>query len=87
MIQSTREQQEELQKFYEMISPSLAQKVAVEIFSNIIRENPELKKVVKSKMDDLKTDHHASIKLTTSRIFKVRVKEIVVSLIASQLTT
>jgi hypothetical protein len=36
LIQSTREQQEELVKFYETISPSLKSKVAVEIFSSVI---------------------------------------------------
>lgn len=36
LIQSTREQQEELVKFYDTISPSLKSKVAVEIFSSVI---------------------------------------------------
>ena len=35
--QATQEQQEELRKFLEMISPSLKQKVAVQIFSGVIK--------------------------------------------------
>lgn len=76
-----------MKKFYDMISPSLKSKVAVEIFSEIIRTNPELKKVVRSKMDEIGGDPMASMKIQSSRIFKLRVKEIVVSLIASQLST
>jgi len=39
-------------------------------------------------MDDIKSsDQNATVKLNTSRIFKQKVKDLVISIIASQLTT
>jgi hypothetical protein len=83
LIQSTREQQEELKKFYEMISPSLKQKVAVEIFSSILKNNQHLKQVIQSKVQEMNKDESVFKKLTASKIFKKQVKSVIISLIAS----
>ena len=54
LIQATREQQEELNKFYTMISPSLKERVAVQIFTDILKKNKGLKEVVNKRMEEMK---------------------------------
>lgn len=45
LIQATQDQQTELSKFLDMISPSLKQKVAVSIFSTILKRNKRFNKI------------------------------------------
>jgi len=40
--QGTKDQQDELAKFLEMISPSLKQQVAIKIFSKVVLQNKRL---------------------------------------------
>ena len=88
LIQSTREQQEELVKFYETISPSLKSKVAIEIFSSVINRNENLTKVVTTKLNELSTaDGDVERKFTISKVFKKKVSDLIVSSIAEKLTT
>ena len=55
LIQATREQQEELTKFYTMISPSLKERVAVQIFTSIIKLNHRFKAVIRQRFEELQS--------------------------------
>lgn len=50
--QSTHDQQEEMERFLNMISPSLKKKIAEFIFSDMARQNPILHLLIKQKMDE-----------------------------------
>jgi hypothetical protein len=47
--QGTKSEQSQLKKFLEMISPSLAEKVSILIFSKVIQKNRRFKTVFLSK--------------------------------------
>ena len=88
MMQATREQQEDMRKFYELISPSLKQRVAVSIFTDILQQNAVLSNVVKFHIHALSIRNKSFQRtLHQSKGFKNKVNEIAISLIVSNLTT
>ena len=66
-----------------MISPSLKSKVAVQIFSGILENNEFLKQVIMNKVHDMNKDQSVSKRLQSSKLFKKRVNDIIISLIAA----
>ena len=71
-----------------MISPSLKERVAVQIFASIIKQNHTFKDVIKQKIDDLQV--HSFVlkqKIANSKIFKRKAKDIVISMIVSLFVT
>ena len=88
LIQATREQQEELKKFYTMISPSLKERVAVQIFTDIVKQNRNLRSVVKIRLEEMeKKSIVLSKRISASKLFKRKVKNIIISMLVSKLTT
>lgn len=87
-IAPTKEQQDELTKFFTMISPSLKQKVAISIFSQIFKSNLRLKSIVAHKMQEM-IDHQPGLakKFSQSKALKSTVKTAIISSIVSQLST
>lgn len=71
-----------------MISPSLKQKVAISIFTQIFKINERLKIIVNNKIVEMK-QHISGLskKMNTSKVFKKKVKDVIISTIVSQLIT
>ena len=73
-----------MKKFYEMISPSLKQRVAVSIYTDILKHNLVLNNVVKNRIDELSFRNESiSRKLSNSKPFKTKVSNIIISMIVS----
>lgn len=91
-IQATQEQQEELQKFLTMISPSLKQKVAICLFSNVIKRNKRLKRVIDCKMRDFANNDsllHKVLKNSTTlkEDYEIRIIHFIASRLDTALST
>ena len=90
-IQATREQQEEMKKFYEMISPSLKQRVAVKIYSDILVNNSMISNIVNQRIN-LVSNVYGRRKgfshiLASSKFLKNKVQTIIIEMIVRKFTT
>lgn len=73
-------------KFFQMISPSLKERVVVQIFTDILKANYNLKSVVDMRMSEMQKQSMAlTKKISTSKLFKRKVKNIIISSIVSKL--
>ena len=88
LIQATQDQQAELAKFLDMISPSLKQKVAVSIFSTILKRNKRFDRVFTKRYDEmLASNALLNKRLKENPLLRDKVMHMIITEVVSKLTT
>ncbi len=84
----TKDQQEELKKFLQMISPSLKTKVAIFIFANVVVKNRKFKAAFDNRYNEICKNSASKLRnIETNPQLRAEVNRQIVKLLVAKLST